>query len=121
MRVVIVDDHDLLRMGLHILFQAEADLLIVGEAHDGEEAILVAAQQQPDVILMDLNMPRLDGIDAIQRIKAANAVVRIVVLSVETDHERLQAALDAGAERLLPKTITGHQLLAALRAEEPSS
>jgi len=95
-RVLIVDDHAVVRRGLEQLIASAADLEIVGSAVDGEEAVNLAAELGPDVILMDLSMPVLDGIAATRRIVAANPAVHVVVLTSFDDERRILDALGAG-------------------------
>src|SRR5215217_6926509 len=116
LRIVIADDHDLLRMGLAIFIEYNEGMVLVGEAQDGAEAVVVAAKTVPDVILMDLNMSALDGISAIRQIKQANASIQVIVLTMEIDPTRIQAALDAGASLYLSKGTSTTQLAEAIRA-----
>src|SRR5215210_2098389 len=96
-RVLVVDDHDLVRAGIGGLIDAAADLEVVGLACDGAEAIDLAAEHEPDVVLMDLQMPRVDGIEATRRIAGDPDGPRVVVLTSFADQERVTAALDSGA------------------------
>ena len=102
-RVLLVDDHAMVRQGLRSILETYSDLEIIGEAADGLEAVESAKSTQPDVVVMDINLPKLNGIDATKRIKnyAPNAVV--IGLSVQHSAQTLNAVLDAGASALLSK------------------
>ncbi len=101
-RVLIVDDHRVVRMGLELLLEQADDLEMVGWAANGIDAIVMADELQPDVILMDLSMPEMDGVAATRAIREQNPAINIVVLTSFSDRQRVLAALDAGA--------TGYQL-----------
>jgi DNA-binding NarL/FixJ family response regulator len=114
-RVLIADDHAVFREGLRVLLQAQPDLVVVGEASDGEEAVRKAEQLTPDVIVMDLTMPRCGGIEAINRLRRAQIKARVLVLSMHDDQTYLRAALAAGAAGYVPKRAAAKQLLDAIR------
>jgi DNA-binding NarL/FixJ family response regulator len=115
-RVLIADDHPVVRAGLHGLLSAEADFEIVGEAGSGEEVVQLAAQLRPDVVLMDLRMPRLDGAAATAQIIAARPDARVVVLTTyDTDADILRA-VEAGAAGYLLKDTPRKELADAVRA-----
>lgn len=124
-RLLIVDDQQLVRAGLRMLCGTAPDVEIVGEAADGAEAVHEAARCRPDVVLMDLRMPVLDGIAATRRILADNPAVRVVALTTFDDDEHLYPALAAGADGFLVKDSTPEELLAAIRraagGEQPFS
>jgi DNA-binding NarL/FixJ family response regulator/two-component sensor histidine kinase len=109
-RVLIVDDHELVRHGLRHMLQREPGLEVVGEAADGERAIAEVLRLQPDIVLLDVNMPRLDGVEALLRLRELGSGVRTILLSVLAD-ERLFAGLRAGARGYLPKD-TGREAMA---------
>ena len=115
-RVLIVDDHALVRAGLRLLIEALEGVEAVGEASDGREAIALAAKLRPDVVLMDLMMPELNGLDATARIVAANPAVRILILSMSTGEETVLPALRAGAVGYLLKDVMPVELELAIRA-----
>ena len=96
-RILIADDHAIVREGLRTLINAKPGLELVGEAADGEEAILKAAALEPDVILLDMIMPRKDGLEAIKEIKTNNPQARILVLTSFSDDDKVFAAIKAGA------------------------
>ncbi|KAG0758101.1 hypothetical protein G6F22_019740 [Rhizopus arrhizus] len=114
-RVLVVDDHPLLRDGLAALLGAQADLQLLGEAADGEEAIACYQRLHPDVVLMDLQMPRLDGVEAIVRIRALDPRARIIVLTTYRGDVRAVRALQAGASAYLLKDMLRHELVDTIR------
>jgi DNA-binding NarL/FixJ family response regulator len=115
-RVLIVDDHALFRKGLELVLAAEPDLEIVGEASEGLEAIERAADLQPDVVLMDVRMPGVGGIEATRRIRNAQPATRVVMLTVSEDEEDLFAAVRAGATGYLLKEVSIDEVANAVRA-----
>ncbi len=114
-RVVLVDDHAVLRRGLGSLLAGVADIVVVGEAGDGEEAIRVARATRPDVIMMDLQMPGTDGVAATRRI-TEEGLGDVLVLTSFSDAERIVAALDAGAVGYLLKDADPDDLVEGVRA-----
>ena len=114
--VLIVDDHPLQRVGFRMLLEANPDTHVVGEADTGGEAIRQAAQLHPDVILMDIRMPGIDGIEATRRITAAGGRSRILILTTFDLDEYVHAALRAGASGFLLKDARPDELLAGIRA-----
>ena len=122
-RVVIADDHAVVRAGLAQLLTTFADVELVGAAANGDEAVSLSAERDPDVVLMDLEMPVLDGIEATRRIRAAQPEVAVVVLTSFSDRERILSALDAGAAGYLLKDAEpdalAHAIRAAARGEAP--
>jgi DNA-binding NarL/FixJ family response regulator len=115
-RVLLADDQRLVRAGLRMLCESAEDMEIVGEAENGQEAIRLAEQVAPDVVLMDLRMPHVDGTVATARIRAARPAVKVVVLTTFDDDDHLFPALAAGACGFLVKDATPEELLAAVRA-----
>ena len=115
-RVLIVDDHALFRKGLELVLAAEPDLEIVGEASEGLEAIDRAAELQPDVVLMDVRMPGVGGIEATRRIRNAQPSTRVVMLTVSEDEEDLFASVRAGATGYLLKEVSIDEVANAVRA-----
>jgi DNA-binding NarL/FixJ family response regulator len=115
-RVLLAEDHGLVRAGLERLLATAADIEVVAGAKDGAEAIELAAQTNPDVVLMDLSMPNVDGIEATRAIVAANADSHVVVLTSLTDRERILAALDAGAAGYLLKDAEPDEMIGGIRA-----
>ncbi len=116
LRVLLADDHPLIRSGMRTLLGTADDLEVVGEAANGEEAVAVAARVQPDVIIMDLRMPGMNGIEATRRILAVNPHTRILVVSLFEDDESVFAALRAGARGYVLKEANEVEVLRAIRA-----
>jgi len=114
-RIVIAEDHTILREGLRSLLGADPDFVVVGEAEDGREAIRCIATLSPDLILMDLSMPRMNGLDAIQEIKKKNPETKIIVLTVHKTEEYILATLQAGADGYLLKDATHSELVMAIK------
>jgi DNA-binding NarL/FixJ family response regulator len=114
-RIVLADDQGLVRAGFRMILRGEEDLEVVGEAEDGHRAVELAATVSPDVILMDIQMPGLDGIEATRRITAAHPDVRVVVLTTFDLDEYVFAALRVGASAFLLKDAKETQLLSAIR------
>jgi DNA-binding NarL/FixJ family response regulator len=114
-RVLIADDHTLFRQGLRSLFAGEADIEVVGEAADGEEAVRGAVELQPDVVVMDLMLPGVNGLEATRRIRTRLPDVRVLVLSMYDDEEHVQRLLAAGAAGYMLKRATSDELVRAVR------
>jgi NarL family two-component system response regulator LiaR len=115
-RVMVVDDHNMVRKGLVAYLEEEPDLELVGEAADGKEAVQLCEQLLPDVILMDLIMPELGGVDATRSIRKRWPQVQIIALTSFQDKELVQEALQAGAISYLLKNVSGDDLVEAIRA-----
>jgi DNA-binding NarL/FixJ family response regulator len=115
-RVLLADDHAVVRSGLSQLLATVEDMEVVGTASDGAEAVTLALEERPDVTLMDLSMPNMDGIEAIGRVRAQNPDARIVVLTSFSDRERILDALDAGAIGYLLKDAEPDELIRGVRA-----
>lgn len=115
LRILLVDDHALVREGLKRVLETQADLKLVGEAVDGADAVNLAAQLRPDLILLDLSMPILGGIDAIGRLLQTVAGVRIVALTVHESEGYVSEFLKAGGRGYLLKRATTDELLRAIR------
>jgi DNA-binding NarL/FixJ family response regulator len=115
-RVVIVDDHAMIRAGLEQLLTGTDDIVVVGHAEDGEHAIEVVQSVRPDVVLMDLQMPGVDGVTAIRRMKSLALDVDVLVLTSFNDSERIIGALDAGAVGYLLKDADPEDVLRGIRA-----
>lgn len=115
-RVLIVDDHAIVRMGMVALVNAQPGMEVVGEAKNGELGVRAAVKLRPDVVVMDILMPVLDGVEATRRIRAALPEAKVLILTTSTAASELAAALEAGATGVIPKTTGNPALLAAIRA-----
>jgi DNA-binding NarL/FixJ family response regulator len=115
-RLLIADDHGIVREGLERLFATVPDVKVVGTAADGAEAVALADQRVPDVVLMDVSMPQVDGIEATRRIVAAHPMSRIVMLTVHRDQIRIREALQAGATGYLLKDSPAAEVVRAVQA-----
>jgi DNA-binding NarL/FixJ family response regulator len=115
-KVLIADDHPLVRQALTQLLGAADDIDVVGAAVDGHDAVELARDTSPDVVLMDLEMPRVNGIEATRALKAADPSARIVVLTTFSDRERILSALDAGALGYLLKDAEPDEIIRGIRA-----
>jgi two-component system NarL family response regulator len=115
-RVLIVDDHALFRRGLMLVLESEDGIEVVGEADDGEDAIAKAEQLAPDVVLMDVRMPRISGIEATRRLAEALPTTKIIMLTVSDEEEDLYEAIKAGATGYLLKEISIEEVADAVRA-----
>lgn len=116
LRVLIVDDHPIVRLGLRTLIQTETDMELVGEAVDGIEAMLKVRALRPNVIVLDMDMPRLDGLGALRQILQENGQARVLMLSGLPADDALLKALQAGARGYLRKEASPAQLIEAIRA-----
>ncbi|HIE39342.1 MAG TPA: response regulator transcription factor [Anaerolineales bacterium] len=114
-RIMIVDDHPFFREGLRNVLVAEGDIRVVGEASDGEEAVEKAAAVSPDVMLMDVNLPRMNGLEATRRIKNAHPEINVVILTAYDDEEQVYHAVRAGASAYHPKDVDPRQLVVTIR------
>lgn len=115
-RILLAEDHTILREGLRSLFAGEPDLEVVGEAADGHQAVQQANALQPDLVLMDLSMPRMNGTEAISAIKRRHPEIKIIVLTNHKAEEYVRAALDAGAGGYVLKDDSRLELLTAIRS-----
>jgi len=114
-RVLLADDHAMVRQGLRALLERERDLVVVGDACDGREAVRLAAQLRPDVVVMDISMPRLNGIEATRRIMACSPGTRIVALTMHAGEEYVYELLKAGATGYVLKESPASDVVAAIR------
>jgi len=115
-RVMLVDDHGMVRKGLAAYLSSAADILLAGEARDGQEAVELCEQLRPDVVLMDLVMPKMDGVAATRLIRQRCPEVRIVALTSFQERDLVRDALQAGAISYLLKDVTGEALAEAIRS-----
>lgn len=114
-RVVLADDHAMFRAGLRALLELEEDIEVIGEAKDGDEAIQVALEKRPDVVVMDLSMPGTNGLEATRRIAALEIGVRVLVLTVHAEEEYLVPVVEGGASGYLTKTSADEDLVEAIQ------
>ncbi len=114
--VLVADDHTIVREGVSLLLQSEPDIEVVGEARNGREAVDKALQLRPDVVLMDMAMPELNGLEATKQIKGARSEAHVLVLTVHESDEYFFQALQAGASGYVLKGATSAELVAAVRA-----
>ena len=115
-KVLIVDDHQIVRQGLRTFLELQEDVLVVGEAEDGQVAVEMMQQLNPDVVLMDLVMPRLDGISATRQVKSLGSNVKVIALTSFTEDDKVFPAIQAGASSYLLKDVSPDDLVEAIRA-----
>lgn len=115
-KVLIVDDHQVVRQGLRTFLELQDDVLVVGEAGDGELAVEMVRQLNPNVVLMDLVMPHLDGISATRQVKSLGTEVKIIALTSFTEDDKVFPAIQAGASSYLLKDVSPDDLVEAIRA-----
>ena len=115
-KVLLVDDHTVLRDGLRFLLEAEGDIQVIGTAANGQEAVEQAIRDCPDVVMMDISMPVMNGIEATKRICEFCENTKVVILSMYHTNDYIQRTLDAGAAGYLLKDSAGTDLIAAIRA-----
>jgi len=115
-RVLVADDHPVVRHGLCTMLEIEDDIVVVGRAADGEEAVAQALSVRPDIILMDVQMPNVDGIEAMRRIRARDPEARVIVLTTYRDEDYIFPSLRAGARGYLLKDASREELAEAIRA-----
>ncbi|GHO84794.1 response regulator transcription factor [Dictyobacter formicarum] len=114
-RILLADDHDLLRHGLKLLFEAQPDMLVVGEARNGREAIEQVSEQKPDVVVMDISMAEMDGLEACQRIRKLHPDIQVLILTMHESEEYFLQALRIGAAGYLVKKAAPTELSTAVR------
>ncbi len=115
-KLLLADDHAVLRAGLKTLLNAQPDMEVVAEAADGEEAVRKSRESAVDIVLMDITMPGLGGLEATQNIKRHNPAIKVLVLTMHEDERYLYQMLSAGADGYVPKKAADTELLAAIRA-----
>lgn len=113
--IMLADDHPLLRQALRNILEKQSDFEIVAEVDDGEQAVRLATELAPQVVIMDISMPRLSGLDAMRQIKVKCPDTAILVLTVHDDSEHILAILEAGAAGYLTKSVFGHEVIQAVR------
>lgn len=114
--ILLADDHTILRSGIRALLEAEPDFSVVGEAEDGRAAVTLACQLKPDVVLMDIAMPLLNGLEATRQLKQQCPETRVLVLSMHDNEEYIRQALEAGAMGYILKDAATHDLTSAIRS-----
>ncbi|MFY9279403.1 MAG: response regulator transcription factor [Caldicoprobacterales bacterium] len=115
-KVMIADDHSLMRKGLQQILELEKDIQVIAQAKDGNEAVEKALQSKPDIILMDINMPVKNGMQAINELKKNGCTARIIVLTIHEDREYLRKSMKAGASGYIMKDAESDHLIEAIRA-----
>jgi two-component system response regulator NreC len=115
-KILLVDDHAVVRSGLHMILEPEEDVVIIGEAENAKQAFEKANTLEPDVILMDIHLPDLSGIEVTKQIKTNNPKIAIVALTINEDEEYFFKMLEAGANGYVPKRAAPEELLTAIRA-----
>jgi NarL family two-component system response regulator LiaR len=115
-KVLLAEDHIITRQGIKKLLEDETDIQVVGEAGDGEEAVNLVKEKHPDLVIMDIAMPKLNGIEATRKIKAMNPTIVVLILTAYDDDEYIFGLLDAGAAGYLLKTASGDDLIRAINS-----
>jgi len=113
--IVLVDDHDLMRQGLSQIIELEDDLTVIGMANDGESAIETVRKLNPDIVLLDINMPNMNGIEALKRIKSLNVTSKVIMLTIHDNREYLIETVKIGAEGYILKDADAQDLYRAIR------
>ncbi len=115
-KVLLADDHAVVRDGLRLLLEAQGEILVVGEASDGLQAVHEIEKKKPDVVVMDISMPKLNGISALRRVLEVSPLTKVVILSMHASQEPIHRALDAGAVGYLLKESAGLEVADAVKA-----
>ena len=115
-KILFADDHGVVRSGLRALFKSSPEFMIVGEASDGEQAIRLAEKCNPDIVLLDITMPRVNGIEATQAIKRNNPDTRVLILTARGGMHDAERGMDAGADDYMTKPFSTKDLVARVRA-----
>lgn len=115
LRILIADDHQIVRRGLQMTIDAEPDMRVESQASTGRQAVEMIRLQTPDVVLMDMQMPEMDGVDALKEIRKSHPVLPVLILTTFSDDAHIYAALRAGASGFLLKEMGGDELVAAIR------
>ncbi len=115
-RLMLVDDHEVIRTGLRMLLESQPDIKIVGEASSGSQALIVASETKPDVIVMDITLPDITGIEATKRIKESFPEISVVALTIHEDEQYFFQMLQAGATGYVPKRAAPDDLISAIRS-----
>jgi DNA-binding NarL/FixJ family response regulator len=115
-RVILVDDHKMFREGLRAILERDGKVIIVGEASNGRDATTMAAEQTPDIVVMDIGMSELNGVDAARQIHSTNPQIKLIALSTHSDRHFVSAMLDAGASGYVLKEAAGEEIMRAVLA-----
>jgi len=115
-RVIIADDHHLVREGIRAILEKEKDIEVIGEAMDGREAVELVLRFSPDVLVIDISMPKLNGLQALEELRSSNTATRVVILSMHSNEMTIRNALSGGAKGYLLKDSVSEELLLAIRA-----
>ncbi len=115
-RILLADDHAVLRAGLKMLLNAQDDLTVVGEATNGQETLGAVREHAPDLLLLDITMPKTDGLQVLSQVKRAHPNVRVLILTMHEEEGYLRRALEAGAAGYCPKSAADAELISAIRA-----
>ncbi|HET9679001.1 MAG TPA: UvrY/SirA/GacA family response regulator transcription factor [Gammaproteobacteria bacterium] len=115
LNLLLIDDHKLVRVGIRKILEESAGINVVGEAETGEDGLQLARELKPDIILLDINMPGIGGIEALRKLKAHNAKVRVIVVSVQTEEPLPSRMLEAGADGYLSKSRAADEVLLAVQ------
>ena len=115
-RVFLADDHQVFREGIRLLLEKVPDMEMIGEADDGEEAVTKVSQLMPDVVLMDITMPGLNGLEATRQIKQKHPSIKVLILTMHETDQYLSAMLEVGVSGYLVKTTTSRELISAIKA-----
>ncbi len=115
-RILLADDHEIVRRGLRAVLEGEADWQVMDEAANGVEAVEMAERYKPDVVLMDISMPELNGLEAARRIRRSDPSVEVLFLTMHESEQMIQEGMDAGARGFLLKSDAGHELVPAVRS-----
>ena len=113
--ILVADDHPLLRQSLRNVLEKEADFEVVAEASDGEEAVKLAIELEPDVVIMDIDMPKIDGLEATRRIKSSRLSIAVLVLTIYSDDQHVLGILKAGAAGYLTKSVFAEEVVQSIR------
>lgn len=113
--IIVADDHPLFRQSIRNVLEKQSDFQVVAEANDGKEAVKLTDELQPDVVLMDITMPKLDGLEATRRIKTSHPNIAVLVLTIHSDDQHIVSILEAGAAGYLTKSVFGEEVIQAVR------
>lgn len=114
-KIIIVDDHDIIRQGLKRILSFEEDFYVIGEAENGEKAIEIIKSNEPEVLIVDLNMPVINGIDVLKSIKNSKIDIKVIMLTVENDSKTIHKAIEIGADGYMLKDSAGTDIVEAVR------